>query len=126
MSATRLQKISRMIKEELSFIIRKEMNDPRLGLLSITDVELDTDLRVAKVYVSVYGSPEEQQACMEALDGARRFLRGELGRKIDIRHTPELFFHLDRSIERGARIFQLLKEVQTPATDEKGHPDDQS
>jgi len=126
MSATRLQKIGRLIKEELSLIIRREMNDPRLGFFSITDVVVPADLRSAHVYISVYGSEKEQGDTMTALESARRFLRGELGKKIDLRHTPELFFHLDRSIERGARVFELLKQVEPPAEEEKKEDNGQS
>ena len=119
MSTTRLQKIGRLIKEELSQIIRREMNDPRLGMFSITDVEVPADMRSAHIYISVYGTEEDQEKTMTALDSARRFLRGELGKKIQIRHTPELFFHLDRSLERGARVIELLKQVEPPANEEK-------
>ena len=113
MGSTRLQKVSRVIKEELSRIIREEMNDPRLGLVSIVDVEMTPDLKIAHIYVSVYGEPEEQANSMNALSSASRFLRGELGKQVEMRHTPELHFHQDRSIERGSRIFALLKQVQT-------------
>ena len=115
MSATRIQKMTRLLKEELSRIIREEINDPRLGFVSITDIELQQDFRIANVYLSVYGTPEEQETSMNVLIGASRFLRGELSRQVDLRHTPELHFHLDKSIERGARIFELLKEAHLNA-----------
>jgi ribosome-binding factor A len=112
MASTRIQKISRIIKEELSLIIRREINDPRLGFISITDVELTPDKRIANIYISAYGTPEEQQASMDVLERATGFLRGELSRQIDIRFTPELNFQLDKSIERGARVFELLKSIE--------------
>ena len=112
MTSTRRQKVARILKEELSRIFREEMNDPRLGFISITEVEVSADLRLAHVYVSVYGTPEEQQQTINALDHARGYLRGTLGREVNLRFTPELNFHLDRSIERGARIFELLKEIK--------------
>lgn len=114
MSTTRQQKMAKVLKEELSRIIREEMNDPRLGLLSITDINLTPDLHTAHVYVSVYGTPEEQQASIAALEGARRYLRGVLGKEVEMRYTPELVFHLDHSLERGAHIFELLKQVEIP------------
>jgi len=100
-----------MLKEELSRIFREEMNDPRLGFISITDVEVASDLRTAHVYVSVYGTPEEQKASVDALEHARGYLRTTLGKEVNMRYTPELHFHLDTSLERGSRIFELLKEV---------------
>ena len=113
MASTREQRMKRLLKEELSRIIRKEMNDPRLGLMSITDVELTPDYRVANIYISIYGTPEEQETSMLVLTGASRFLRGELGKQIDLRYTPELRFHIDRSIERGSRVFELLAKAKT-------------
>ena len=112
MSSTRPQRVARLLKEELSRIIREEMNDPRLGFISITDVEVAADLRTAHVYVSVFGTPEEQKASVDALEHARGYLRSTLGKELNMRYTPELNFHLDRSIERGARIFELLKEIE--------------
>lgn len=112
MSTTRRQRIASMLKEELSRIIREEMNDPRLGFVSITDIEVTADLHTAHIYVSILGTEEEQQNTMMALDSARRFLRGQLGKEVEMRYTPELVFHQDRSIERGARIFELLHEIE--------------
>ena len=98
MSSTRTQKIGRVLKEELSRLIREEMNDPRLALWTITDVEVTGDLRHAHIHVSVYGTPEQQRDTIGALEHARGFLRGLLGKAIEIRYTPELHFHLDTSI----------------------------
>lgn len=119
MASTRLQKVSRMLREELSRIIREEINDPRLGFISITDIELTSDLKTATVYISAYGTPEEQKESMDVLFRATGFLRGELGRQVELRYTPELNFHLDKSIERGARIFELLNEVKPTLTEVK-------
>jgi len=107
----------------LSRIIREEIDDPRLGLITLTDVEVTPDLRIAHVHVSVYGDEAQQKISMSILDRASRFLRGMLGREIDLRYTPELHFHLDTSIERGARIFELLHEIET---EEKEKPDEPS
>lgn len=117
MASTRMQRMSRLLKEELSRIIREEINDPRLGFISILDVQMTPDFRIAHVYVSVYGTPEQQNDSIAVLDRASRFLRGVLGNQVEMRYTPELHFHLDRSIERGARIFELLKEA--PPAEEK-------
>ncbi len=111
MASTRKQKIARLLREELSSIIRREINDPRLGFVSITDIELSPDCAVANVYISAYGTPEEQKDSIEVLERAAGFLRGVLGRTVEMRHIPELRFHIDTSLERGARVFELLKEV---------------
>jgi len=120
MSSTRQQKVAKVLKEELSRIFREEMNDPRMGFVSITDISVTPDMHQAHVYVSVFGTPEEQTATITALEHARGFLRSTLGREVNMRYTPELNFHLDRSIERGARIFELLKEIESEEGVEKG------
>jgi ribosome-binding factor A len=127
MSSTRQQRMARLLKEELSRIIRAEINDPRLGLITIVGVETTPDLHIAHIYVSSYGTPEEQDASIATLQRATGFLRGELGKQVEMRYTPQLVFHLDRSIERGARVFEILHEV-VPAKEEKKEEenDDQS
>ncbi len=122
MASTRVQRIAKLLKEEVSRIIRVEINDPRLGFVSITDIKMTPDLHVANIYVSVYGTPEEQDATMGVLDRASRFLRGELGKQVEMRFTPELHFHLDRSIERGAHVFELLKQVHEEKKDHGDEP----
>ncbi len=112
MSSTRKQRMTRLLKEELSRIILKEMNDPRLGFISIIDIEFRQDYRAAKIFISVYGTPEQQAESMSVLQNASSFLRGELSRQVDLRYTPELIFIHDTSIERGSHIFELLKQAK--------------
>lgn len=108
----REDQLSGAITRELSDLIRTRMKDPRIGFASITGVELSHDLRYAKVYVSVMGSPEEQRETMRGLDSANGFLRRELAQRLTIRHVPEISFRLDESIARGARVLDLLKQVE--------------
>lgn len=108
----RIQRLAERIKEELSDILQRELKDPRLGFVSITDVELTRDLQVAKVYVSVLGSEEERETSLETLQRAKGFLRTEIGRRIQMRHVPDLLFKFDTSIEHGARVHELLLELE--------------
>lgn len=108
----RIQRLAERIKEELSDILQRELKDPRLGFVSITDVELTRDLQVAKVYVSVLGSEEEKATSLETLQRAKGFLRTEIGRRIQMRHVPDLLFKFDTSIEHGARVHELLLELE--------------
>ena len=112
MTTWRQEQLAEVIAEELSDLIRTRMKDPRIGFASITDVELSGDLRHAKVFVSVLGSPEEQRATLQGLEHAAGFLRHELAQRLTIRHTPEVLFRLDESIERGTRILQLIHEME--------------
>ena len=108
----REDQLSGVITRELSDLIRTRMKDPRIGFASITGVELSHDLRYAKVFVSVLGSSEERRETMRGLGSATGFLRHELAQRLTIRHVPEIAFHLDESIARGARVLDLLKQVQ--------------
>lgn len=101
------------IKREISDILAKQLKDPRLGFTSITDVELSRDLSHAKVFFSVYGSDDEQAQTKESLLRAKGFIRSELGKRIRIRHIPELNFLYDPSIQQGARINEILKGLNS-------------
>ena len=119
MASTRQQKVSKLLREELSLVIRREINDPRLGFISITDVEMTPDFHTAHVYISAYGTEEEQKNSMAVLDRASGFLRGEISRSLDMRFTPELRFHLDTSLARGSRVFELLRDIDVPEKKEE-------
>ncbi len=110
----RKDQLSHLIAHELSDLIF-QMKDPRIGFASVTGVDLSTDLRHAKVYISVMGSPEEQRASMNALTHATGFLRRELAQRLTIRYTPELVFKLDESIARGVRVLELLNQENEQA-----------
>lgn len=107
----RQEKLGELFAAELSELMRTRVKDPRVGFASITRVEVSGDLRHAKVYVSVMGTPEEQKATMKGLSNAAGYLRHELATRITLRYMPELAFKLDTSIEEGARILELIKQV---------------
>jgi ribosome-binding factor A len=112
MTTHRIQRLNGSIREELADLLRREMRDPRLStLISITDVETSPDLAVAKVYFSVLGTEEEAAAALKALRHAAGYLRRELGNRLRMRHIPTLDFRLDPSLARGARVLQLLNEL---------------
>ncbi|HQD40067.1 MAG TPA: 30S ribosome-binding factor RbfA [Bacillota bacterium] len=113
MSSQRSLRVAEEIKKELSQIIQSEMKDPRLGFLSVTDVEISQDLRYVKAFVSILGSDKEREVTLGVLQRASGFLRTELGKRVRLRHTPELSFHLDTSIEQGAKIEKLLRELES-------------
>src|SRR5437870_11462132 len=112
MRTRRVERINDLLRDELSELIGRELKDPRLaGLISITEVETTSDLRHARVFVSVFGSDEERESSLAALRNASGFLRREVAQRITLRHMPELEFRLDSSLEHGDRILRLLKEV---------------
>lgn len=110
MSSIRQARVGEMIRRDLSEILQKEMRDPRLSLVSITSVDVARDFTVAKVFVSALGTREEKAAALKALQGASGYLRGRLGRMLEIRTVPQLAFRYDAGIDRGIRMFELLQD----------------
>ena len=110
MKQQRLAKIDHEIQRILGTLISQELQDPRLAFVTVTRVEVTDDLRHCKVFVSVIGDRHAARQSLDALTHARGFLRGELGRKIDLRHTPELSFVEDRSAERAIALAKALRE----------------
>lgn len=108
----RQEKVGELIAVELSDLMRSRLKDPRVGFASITRVEVSGDLRHAKVFVSVMGTPEEQAQTMKGLHNATGFLRRELASRLTLRFVPELNFRLDKSIEEGSRILNLIRQVE--------------
>lgn len=108
---TRVERLADQARNEVADILRK-MKDPRIGFVSVTDVEPTGDLRHLTVYVSILGSVEERDRTMEALKHAQGFVRTELGSRIRLRHTPEVEFRYDPSLERGARVTELLAQIR--------------
>jgi len=108
----RQEKLGELIAAELSELLRTRVKDPRVGFASITHVEVSGDLRHAKVFVSVMGSPEERDATIQGLKNATGFLRHELATRLVLRYMPEIAFKLDKSIEEGARILELIQKVE--------------
>ena len=100
-----------MITVELSDLLRTRVKDPRVGFVSVTHVEVSGDYRHAKIFVSVMGNEEERASTMKALKHATGFLRHELASRLTVRYMPEIVFRLDTSIEQGARILELIREV---------------
>ncbi len=111
MAKERINKINEEVHRSLAEIVR-ELKDTRIPLMtSIVAVSVTNDLSYAKVYVSVMGDEETQKRALEGLKSAAGYVRRELGRRIDIRHTPEILFELDRSIEHGAHINRIISEL---------------
>lgn len=111
----RSHRLSEELKNEISAIIAQEVKDPRVGFATVTEVEVTPDLRRARVLVSVLGSPQEKQETFEALVRATGYIRRLIGARIRLRHTPELSFAYDDSIEHGDKMMRLLDEIRNEA-----------
>jgi ribosome-binding factor A len=109
-SEQRIARLREEIKRDAGDIIHK-MKDPRLGFVTVTDVEVTRDLRYATVYVSIFGESEAVQQSLAALTSGTGFVRSELGKRLKLRYTPELAFKLDESAQRGAAIDALIAKL---------------
>ena len=111
MSEMRVRKIQEFIKQEVSTIILRELKDPRIGFVTITDAKITGDLREATVYVSLFGDAEKKKATMDALHSATGYIRTEIGKRLGIRYSPSIEFKEDTSIEYGAKIDKILNDI---------------
>lgn len=107
----RSQRLSVLLKEEVADIIMNKIKDPRLGFITVTDLELSDDLRNAKVFISVLKAEDRVQS-LQILNEAKGFVRGEIAKRLRIKIIPTFEFVFDESIERGFRIDELLKEIK--------------
>lgn len=115
----RADRVAELIKHEVSDIISRKLNDPRIGFTSVTAVDIGSDLQNAKIYVSIFGDQKQKKDTMAALASATKYVRGELGHRLQLRDVPEIIFKEDESIERGARVFEIINRLHSEGTAKK-------
>lgn len=120
----RSQRVADLVRAELSRLVLTEAHDPELRRVTITDVEMPPDLKSARVFFSCLGGDDEREKASDALRRAAGYLRREVGQRCRLRYAPELHFVADLSLERGARIEELLHEVLPPDDPKQKHEDD--
>lgn len=121
----RTERLSVLFRSEISELIHDELRDPRItGLISVTQVDVSPDLENATVHVSVMGDADEQKSSLAALAHAAPWMRRELLQRIHIRRIPALVFELDRTIEEGARILDLMRKVSSEREERHVDPAD--
>ena len=104
-------RVAERIREEVSLILQNRVKDPGMKTVTVTDVTVTPDLKSARIHYSVLGGEEDRIAVRDALRRSRGFIRKELGRNLQLRYSPELFFLYDDTYEKGARIDRLLREI---------------
>jgi len=110
----RIERVNSLIRQEISELLQRQVKDPRLGnFITVTEVSTSPDLKYAKIFVSCFDSEGKKQETLNALASASGFFRSELFKRLRLRHTPELSFQWDDSIERGSHLLQLIDEVST-------------
>lgn len=110
----RVERVAALIRKEVSQLLISGIRDERVhqGMVSITNVDVAGDLQHCKIFVSVFGEAEAQAQVLEGLQAASGFLRGELGRRLQMRRAPEVVFQLDRGLERGTTVLGLLNRLE--------------
>lgn len=111
MNQMRANRVAEQMKKELGDIISRKIKDPRVGFVTITDVEVTGDLQQAKIFISILGEEKQKQESLVGLAKAKGFIRSEIGSRIRLRKVPELFFEIDETIEKGNRIEDLLRDL---------------
>ncbi|MBI4698086.1 MAG: 30S ribosome-binding factor RbfA [Nitrospirae bacterium] len=111
----RSQRVGDLIKKEVADIIMHKLKDPRLGFITVTEAEVSSDLRHAKIFVSVLEDAKKEET-LKILAASARFIRGELAKRVKIKFIPDLFFKFDSSIEYGAKIEKILNEIKSQET----------
>jgi ribosome-binding factor A len=110
MGTARMRRVNEAIKEILGDAIATDLKDPRIGFVTVTEVDTSPDLRAARVYVSVLGTPEERASSLEGLRSSHGFLQGKIASAMRMKRTPTLTFEYDDTVERVDRISRLLDE----------------
>ncbi|WP_394583678.1 30S ribosome-binding factor RbfA [Cytobacillus firmus] len=108
----RANRVGEQMKKELGEIISRKIKDPRVGFVTVTDVQVTGDLQQATVFISVLGDEEQRENTLRGLAKAKGFIRSEIGQRIRLRKTPEILFEFDESIDYGNRIESLLHQIQ--------------
>lgn len=111
-----MEQVASLIKEEIGILFTREFNDPSYGFLTVTDVLMSADLKIAKVYVSILGNADVRGRTMNLLEAQKPGIRHIIGSHIRLKFTPEIHFYLDDTLDRVARIHNLIKQI---------HKDDQ-
>ncbi len=114
----RSARVSSQLQKELAWVIQRELNDPRLGFITVNDVVLTKDLAVAKIYVTVLNADAEGKlANVKLLNQLSPHIRAEVAKRMRLRHISELRFHYDDSFDRGMRVAELLSDTNSSSAD---------
>ncbi|TAL17171.1 30S ribosome-binding factor RbfA [bacterium] len=111
MPSVRTRRVADLLKKEVASLLQKEVKDPRVGFITITDAEVSPDLKVAKVFYTVFGDAKVREDTARGLESARPFIRREVGKVLQTKSTPELRFIYDESVERGLKLEDLIAKA---------------
>jgi ribosome-binding factor A len=112
-SFSRADRVSGLIQETLSDLLKKRIHDPRLQMATITKVKMSADLKLARIYFAIYGDDKKSEDAAKGFESARGFIKRILARKLGLRYMPDLKFFFDDSLDYGSHIEQLLEKIKT-------------
>ena len=118
---SRADRVSGLIQKVLSELLKKNIHDPRLAMATITSVKMSRDLKLARIYFTIYGDSQKSEAAAQGFESARGFIKRKLARRLGLRYMPDLKFFYDESFDYGSQIDQLLEKITTD-----NEPDHQS
>ncbi len=110
----RVERVAALVRKEMSQLLMHGIRDERVAsaMITITDVEVSGDLQHCKIFVSIYGDQSQQNQVLMCLEASQTFLKGELGRRLQMRRTPEVLFKLDKGMEKGSSVLSLLERLE--------------
>jgi ribosome-binding factor A len=109
--SVRAEKVGSLIKEEISVIIQRSLSEPSNGFITVTDVRMSPDLRIAKVYVSIFSPPDVKEKTLKMIEAKKKEIRSLIGSRIRLKFTPEIHFYLDETLDRVETIDNLIKKI---------------
>ncbi|MEO8169225.1 MAG: 30S ribosome-binding factor RbfA [bacterium] len=119
----RTERVASLIKEEMGTIILREYSCTAYGFITVTDVNVSPDLKLAKIYFSIFGTPEKQKLTMDMLNAEKQHIRGEVAHRVQLKFAPALQFYHDTTMDEADKINRLLSKIHNDETDE---PESQS
>lgn len=111
MNNIRAHRVAEQMKKELGDILSRRVKDPRIGFVTVTDVQVSGDLQQAKIFISIFGDEKQKEETLIGLTKSKGFIRSEIGKRIRLRKTPEISFEIDEAIEYGNKIEKLLRDI---------------
>jgi ribosome-binding factor A len=124
MASKRIARLNEQVRRELTYLLQRDVRDPRIGVVTVTGVEISPDLYHAKVFYSVMGSDEDRDSAAEGLRAAAGFLRTEIAKRMHTRRAPELHFTHDNTLQHAMHIERLLQEARATRADDDGSAGD--
>jgi ribosome-binding factor A len=109
--SVRAEKVGSLIKEEISLIIQRNLSELSKAFITVTDVRMSPDLRIAKVYISIFGSPDVKESTLKMIEANKKEIRSLIGARVRLKFTPEIHFHLDETLDRVETINNLIKQI---------------